>query len=190
MTNNTADPTQLIGSSIYKCYMQNQGKYYFSEVAVVKGDDVDQQVAEDLKTYFEGYVFPQLGMNVGNETSGALAYSVNITTADDLHYSVTEADDMPYCFAIILNTFDLENYKFDIEYSFNKNSLPDTNLDVYNDLLLAPDLESWGLWSGSGANQLYIYMADFIARLKVDSTGASLTSPIPSFLNTIGYGPI
>jgi hypothetical protein len=62
-------------------------------VAVVVGDDVvDTTVGDDLKTYFEGYVFPSLGMDVGNTTADEthVGYTVTITTEDELNNAVTE----------------------------------------------------------------------------------------------------
>jgi hypothetical protein len=80
-----------------------------------------------------------------------MAFTVNVTTNETLYDAVRNDDDQPFCFAIYINKFDLSTYEFEIGYSFNKNDLPDTNLDAYNELLLAPDLNSWGLWKSSGA---------------------------------------
>jgi hypothetical protein len=125
-------------------------------------------VTDNLKIYLEQYVFPTLGMDV--TTGDAIPFSASIITEDALNDAVSNQDEQPYCFAIYLKKFDLENYQFEIEYSFNKNSLPDTNLDPYNELLLAPDLNSWGLWKSSGCPQLYNFMTDFIARLAIDQS--------------------
>lgn len=84
-------------------------------MAVVVADDVvDTTVGDDLKTYFEGYVFPSLGMDVSDTSKDEthVGYTVTITTEDELNNSVTEENDMPYCFAIIVKEFDLANYNF------------------------------------------------------------------------------
>jgi hypothetical protein len=57
----------------------------------VADDSVDSDVTDKLKTYFEDYVFPTLGMN---ETNGDLkAFTVNITDQDTLNDAVRNADD-------------------------------------------------------------------------------------------------
>ena len=84
-------------------------------MAVVVADDVvDATVGDDLKTYFEGYVFPSLGMDVSDTSKDEthVGYTVNITTKDILDNSVSEENDMPFCFAIIVNQFDIENHNF------------------------------------------------------------------------------
>jgi hypothetical protein len=84
-------------------------------VAVVLADDVvDKTVGDDLKTYFEGYVFPSLGMDIDDTAKDEThkADTVTITTEDELNNSVTEVNDMPYCFAIYVNQFDIENHNF------------------------------------------------------------------------------
>lgn len=71
-------------------------------------DSVDQSVTDNLKIYFEDYVFPTLGMD---KTSGDLkAFTVNVTDQDTLDDSVRNEDEQPFCFAIYLKKFDLANY--------------------------------------------------------------------------------
>lgn len=72
-----------------------------------------------------------------------MPYTATVTNADDLNHAVENDNDMPFCFAVYVNEFDTENYNFEFQYSFNKNALPDTNLDSYNELILAPDITSW-----------------------------------------------
>jgi hypothetical protein len=52
-------------------------------------------------------------------------------------------------------------------------------LDDYNELVLAPDISSWGLWFDSGAVSLYMYMTEFIAR-SVTKADMSATNPLYS----------
>lgn len=73
----------------------------------------------------------------------------------------------------------MDNNNFKIQYSWNKNSVPDTNLDDYNELILAPDINSWGLWFDNGGVSLYIYMTEFIARYK---TGSEIGAKTPLYL--------
>lgn len=102
-----------------------------------------------------------------------------------------------------MNKFDIDTenkaYDFDITYSFNKASLPDTNLNPFNELIKAPDLKSWGEWKSSGAPEVYGWMADFIAR---SVTGKSFTEdhlaeqraltsgPTDSYVSFVGYAPL
>jgi hypothetical protein len=59
-----------------------------------------------------------------------------------------------------------------VEFSFNRDLVPDTNLDDYNVLVRTPDFKSWNQWFDSGAVGLYPYITEFIARAK---------SPIPDY---------
>jgi hypothetical protein len=146
---------------------QNKGKYYFSKVAVISADE---KVRNDAKTFFDEYVFPHVGIsNFSADT---------FSTQDDAFNVVKTANEQPYCFAVNFDTFDLVNNNFKIKYSWNKNSIPDTNLDDYNTLLLAPDLASWGLWFDDGPVSLYIYMTEFIARAK---SGSSMSGKEPLY---------
>lgn len=74
-----------------------------------------------------------------------------------------------------------------MRYSFNKNSVPDTNLDDYNELILAPDINSWGLWFDNGPISLYMYMTEFIARYK---TNADMSETTPLYSQQVGYAPL
>ena len=148
-------PNEVYMSDIQKCAAQNQGKYYYSKIAVIADDD---SVKNDAVQYFTDYVFKLTGLS----NSGFVAEGFN--SQDDAFDEVKNDNEQPFCFAVYFQTFDVENMNFKIQYSFNKNSIPDTNLDDYNELILAPDINSWGLWFDSGAVSLYPYMNEFIAR--------------------------
>lgn len=63
-------------------------------------------------------------------------------------------------------------------------------MQVSNPLILAPDLQSYGMWQKSGAPQLYGHMTDFIAR---SVTGVDFTGDFDfkdSFVATTGYAPM
>jgi len=65
--------------------------------------------------------------------------------------------------------------------------VPDTNLKDYNDLILAPDISSWGLWFDNGGVSLYMYMTEFIARYK---TSSDMKIKTPLYKQQVGYAPI
>jgi hypothetical protein len=116
------------------------------------------------------YVFPLTGLE---------GFTVDTYSVQQDAFDVVQNDnDQPYCFAIFFQTFDLTDNNYQIQYSWNKNSIPDTNLDDFNELILAPDINSWGQWFDSGAISLYMYMTEFIARSK---TGASMSTPTPLY---------
>lgn len=48
----TGKPSGFVVSTLQNCQKQNQGKYYFSEVALVKGESVPDQVMTNLEKYF------------------------------------------------------------------------------------------------------------------------------------------
>jgi hypothetical protein len=52
------DPFKIRSSSLQKCLMENQNKYYYDKILIVAEDKALQQ---DLKTYFEEYVFKSMG---------------------------------------------------------------------------------------------------------------------------------
>lgn len=54
-------------------------------------------------------------------------------TEDAAFDTVKNDQDQPFCFAINFKTFDETNNKYDIQYSFNRDAVPDTNLEAFND---------------------------------------------------------
>ena len=89
-------------------------------------------------------------------------------TKDEVFDKVSKEQDQPYCFAIYFEKFDLANNDYKVQYSFNKNVIPDTNLNSYDEKILPPDTTSWGLWFNSGAITLHMYICEFIARMKTN----------------------
>ena len=90
-----------------------------------------------------------------------------VTTFEDvekLREEVRTVSDQPYCFGVNIKKADFEAYDFEVEFSFDKFELPDTNLPAFNDLTQAPDIDSWDKWFKSGALTLYPYMTEFFAR--------------------------
>jgi hypothetical protein len=63
------------------------------------------------------------------------------------------------------NKIDKENNTYDInvEFSFNKGMIPDTNSPSYDEHVMSPDIGSFGEWVQSGV-PLYPYISEFIAR--------------------------
>jgi len=109
------------------------------------------------------------------------------TTQDDAFDKVKNEDEQPYCFAVYFETFDVKTHDYKVQFSFGTKDLPDTNLADYNELVLAPDTASWGLWFDSGACSLYIYITEFIARAE---TGTAMDIPIPLYVQEVGYSPM
>lgn len=144
-------------------------------------------VQSDAKTYFESYVFPNTGLDKPIEGLGVGFTVDTFTDQQDVFDKVQNDNDQPYCFAINFQTFEPENNKYVISYSWNKNSIPDSNLDSYNELVLAPDISSWNLWFKSGAVSLYIYMTEFVARSKAS---ADMSSATPLYSQQVGFGPM
>ena len=85
-------------------------------------------------------------------------------------------DDPPFCFAITFNKFDTVNDDYDIEFSFAKENVPDTNQPAYNTLVKSPDLANYDLWFQEGAPAIYAYITEFVARAKM---------PVPDYTNPI-----
>jgi hypothetical protein len=125
-------------------------------------------------------VFPLLNLT---------GFTVDTYSDQDSAFDVVKNEnEQPYCFSINFETFDVENNDFKITYSWNKNSVPDTNLDDYNELILAPDISSWGLWFDNGGVSLYMYMTEFIARYKTDLTKIGAKEPL--YAQQVGYAPL
>lgn len=81
---------------------------------------------------------------------------------------------------------DLTNWQFEVEFSFDKFQIPDTNKPAYNDLVQGPDIDSWEKWFSSGSVHLYPYVTEFLYRwklYKIDKTppAQSTTSKTPLF---------
>lgn len=76
------------------------------------------------------------------------------------------------------NNFNTETDEYDIEFSYTKDAVPDTNLPSYNPLVRLPDLTSWKLWFSSGSVAIYPYITEFIARSKMEKKDFSDKNPI------------
>ena len=76
---------------------------------------------------------------------------------------------------------------YDVEFMFEKQDLPDTNLEAYNALYKIPDTQAWGKWFKSGAVSLYPYIVEFIAREKMGADANATTTTLPI---NVGYAPM
>lgn len=110
-------------SSLQKCARKNKGKYYFSKVGIIAEDP---NVRKDAVDFFQNYVFKMNGFP-SNWTAEPFE------TEDAAFDTVKNDQDQPFCFAINFKTFDETNNKYDIQYSFNRDAVPDTNLEAFND---------------------------------------------------------
>lgn len=70
------------------------------------------------------------------------------------------------------------NDLYDIEFSFGGETMPNTLLPSFNDLVKSPDVASWNMWFDSGVTALYPFLTEFIARKK---KGSNLSSFIPLY---------
>jgi hypothetical protein len=70
---------------------------------------------------------------------------------DTLFSKVANDEKQPYCFGLnFIKNFD-ENetqsiYDLEIQFSFNKGMVVDTNSPAYDDHVMSPDFDSWGSW--------------------------------------------
>ena len=67
-----------------------------------------------------------------------------------------------------------------------KEATPDTNLEVYNNLVKTPDFDSWDKWFNGGFLNLYPYVTEFVARAK---KGTDFKSTTPAMAIMLGYAP-
>lgn len=72
----------------------------------------------------------------------------------------------------------MENDLYDIEFSFGGETMPNTLLPSFNDLVKSPDVQSWNMWFDSGVTALYPFLTEFIARKK---KGYDLSSMVPLY---------
>ena len=163
-------------SSLQGCQRENQGKYYYSKMMGVAEDPALRQ---NLKDFFESYVFKQL--NMSNFTMDTFA------NQDDAWSKYNAVENTPYCAGFTLKTFDTAKDEYEVQFHFDKSKIPDTNLPAYNPLILAPDLLNWGLWFSSGAVSSFPYLTEFIARAKMNHP---MTDPEPLFNQTLGFAPM
>ena len=108
-------------------------------------------------------------------------------TSEEAFDQVTNLQNQPFCFAVDFKKFDNDTNEYDIQFSFNKQDVPDTNLAAYNELVKAPDFANWNLWFTSGATSMYPVMTEFIARYKA---GLPMTLGLPPLITTVGYAPM
>ena len=57
-----------------------------------------------------------------------------------------------------------DEHEFDIEYSFNRGLVPDTNQAPFDINVMSPDFDSWDKWMHGGSLGLFPYLTEFIGR--------------------------
>lgn len=91
---------------------------------------------------------------------------------DELFRGVQRNETQEYCFGLnfdsnfTYNATDDPNayYYLDIQFSFNKGMVVDTNSPPYNEHVMSPDIASWGNWQQSGITALFPYLTEFMGR--------------------------
>lgn len=109
---------------------------------------------------------------------------------------VKRSSNQSYCFALnfIENQVDNETnyYDYNVEFSFNKGMIPDTNSPAYDEHVMSPDIASFGEWVSSGVT-VYPYISEFIARyiqMKIVKDRRIINQTEPLFRMTVGYAPM
>lgn len=127
-------------------------------------ENSDQASKDYAQTFWHDYYLKTnnfLNKTMVNETDWEVEIFTDVTNLTD---KTAESDKQPYCFGINFKTFDMATDTYDVEFLFEKQDLPDTNLVAYNPLYKIPDTQNWGKWFKSGAVSLYPYIIEFIAR--------------------------
>ena len=88
------------------------------------------------------------------------------STEDNVVNIVQTVSYQPYCFLVNFINFDTENDKYDVQYSFPINNLPNTLLSSFNQLIRTPNVNVYSKWFDTGCASLYPYITEFIARFK------------------------
>jgi len=156
---NGQNGTQVYFSSLLSCVQDNTADYVLSKMAIIS-ENAD--VREAARTYFEDYVFDVTQTKLGLSNFAAETFSKQ----EEVFDVVRSAAFQPYCFAVYFKKFDLVKDEYEIEFSFDRRLVPDTNAEAYYEYKQSPDLEAWDQWFAEGTVQLYPYITEFIARSK------------------------
>lgn len=113
----------------------------YEKIAIISPDE---EIRQNAISYFEEYVFPRIGFaEKGFELEG-------MKTQEQLFNFVREEDVNPYCLGLHFKTFDLETHQFEVEYSFNKYTVPESAAQPHNELIMVADENAWNQWAFSG----------------------------------------
>ena len=92
-------------------------------------------------------------------------------STEDLFSKVRRDETQPYCFGLNFikdlrkkDNGTKDEIDINIEFSFNKGMIVDTNSPAYDEHVMSPDFASWGNWQSSGVVSLFPYLTQFIAR--------------------------
>lgn len=108
--------------------------------------------------YFQNFVLPNNGLG---------AFAVDTFSSEDHVLNVVQTVSLqPYCFMVNFKKFDTINDRYDVQYSFPINSLPNTLLSSFNRLIRTPNVNIYSKWFDTGCASLYPYITEFIARYK------------------------
>ena len=177
-SNLTDTDFQTFASSLQKCTKQNKAKYHFSEFAVVAADDT---VRQNAIGYFQKYVFSNLHFPANWTATG-------FATPEELTKAYQGEEQQPFCAGVYFKTFDTATQKFEVQFLFGKQDVPDTNQPAFNDLIKAPDFANWDIWFNSGSLAIYPYITEFIARSIQGDQFVNQTDAL--FNQTMGYAPM
>jgi len=107
-------------------------------------------------------------------------------------------DNQPYFGALAIKEFDTATDKYTFQFSFDGLDLPNTNKKPYIPLISIPDSISWLLWLSRGYVDIFPYVNEFIARMKIyeneGSKNALIINPQfdskPLYTQILGYLPL
>lgn len=92
--------------------------------------------------------------------------------------------------------FDVATHDYDVRFLFDKQAIPDTNLEAFDPLVKIPDFNSYGLWFGSksGAVALFPFITEFIARAEnlalYPDSATKMDSATPILKQSVAYAPM
>ena len=141
------DPSRQAFRSPAACLYKGNGliKLNFTKIAIVSND---KYIAGNASRYFKDYVFKVNNFPDYWEV-------VQFESMDELFRGVQRNETQEYCFGLNFDSNFTYNaskedpnaqYHLDIQFSFNKGMVVDTNSPPYNEHVMSPDIASWGNW--------------------------------------------
>ena len=107
-------------------------------------------------------------------------------TRDDL-WNTLDTKDWKNCFAINFEKIDATNFDFKVSINFQSGMVPDTTKEIYNSLVINPDLTSWDKYKNSGVLAVQPWINEFLARYVAK---ADMKSKLPYLKQEVGLSPL
>ena len=130
---------------------------------------------------------------------------VEFESIEELFNGVRYNETQEYCFGLNFVTnftqkvkkHEKPQYFLDIQFSYNKGFVVDTNSPPFDEHVMSPDIASWGNWQQPGVTALFPYLTEFMARYvglfinkDIEDPEAYMSSTQPLFYQSISYAPM